>query len=79
VSVAQPGAHGVRREYYNGSMVRWHNYNSWANHHKPEVTIATSFEVPTNLKTPSRSGNKMFAWFVAPETSQYRFHLTSDD
>jgi len=72
----QPGANGVRRQYFNGTDIHWSNRDTWAN---PEQSVATSFEVPTNLKTHSRSGNKMYAWFVAPETSQYRFHMTCND
>lgn len=39
--------------------------------------LATSFEVPTNEW--ERSGNKLYGWFVAPETTQYRFHIACDD
>jgi hypothetical protein len=39
--------------------------------------LATSFEVPTNQWY--RIGNKMKGWFIAPETTSYRFHAVCDD
>lgn len=39
--------------------------------------LATSFEVPTNQWY--KVGQKLYGWFIAPETTSYRFHLSCDD
>lgn len=39
--------------------------------------LSTSFEVPTNEW--DKIGNKMFGWFIAPETTSYRFHMACND
>jgi hypothetical protein len=42
-----------------------------------EEKLLTSFEVPTN--DWNKIGNKLFGWFIAPETTSYRFHVVCDD
>ena len=39
--------------------------------------LSTSFEIPTNQGY--RIGDKMYGWFIAPETTSYRFHMSCDD
>lgn len=39
--------------------------------------LATQFEVPTNEWY--RIGNKMYTWFIAPETTSYRFRMACDN
>lgn len=44
---------------------------------KTRTQLATTFEVPTN--EANTIGSKMYTWFVAPDTTQYRFHLSCND
>ena len=37
----------------------------------------TQYELPTNVG--HRIGSKMYNWFIAPETTSYRFHMSCDD
>ena len=35
------------------------------------------FEIPTN--EGDKIGNKLYTWFIAPETTSYRFRMACDD
>jgi len=76
-NVSQVGSHGLRRKFWNHTDT---GKNGWGNMdvygHSDEY-LATSFEVPTDQW--NRIGNKMHGWFIAPETTSYRFHMTCDD
>ena len=73
-NVPQPGSHGLRREFFNHSSLHWNNFDSIGAY---KETLLTQFESETNIY--DRIGNRMKGWFVAPETTQYRFHMACDD
>lgn len=64
----------MRRELYNNSLLDWSNFDTLGVYSE---TLHTQFEVPTNIG--NKLGNKLKGWFVAPETTKYRFHLACDD
>ena len=72
--VPQLGSHGIRREFFNDSRIRWNNFDEVGVY---KETLMTQFESETNFY--DRIGNRMKGWFIAPETTQYRFHLACDD
>lgn len=72
--VPQPGSHGLRREFFNDTSLEWHNFDSIGVY---KETLLTQFESETDIY--DRIGNRMKGWFIAPETTQYRFHLACDD
>lgn len=73
-NVSQAGSHGLRREFFNDSGLNWNNYDSIGIY---EETLLTQFESPTDIG--DKLGNRITGWFVAPETTSYRFHVACDD
>lgn len=66
---------GIRRDEYNGTAtgLNWHAMESFPS----KKTLATSVEIPFNYD--SHMGNKYEGWFIPPETTGYKFHLSCDD
>lgn len=75
-NVPTVGSYGLRRRFFNHTGIRWHLIDSFSDY---EESIATSLEAPTDLTPDGRQGNMYKGWFVAPETTSYRFHITCDD
>lgn len=73
-NVPQVGSNGIRRKFWNYTSTNWDRMDSWA---PTNEYLSTQWEVPTN--DWYRIGNKMYAWFIAPETTNYRFRMACDD
>lgn len=73
-NTSQAGAHGLRREFHNDTTLSWANQESIGVYAE---TLLTQFEVASNIG--DKIGNNIKGWFIAPETTKYRFHLACDD
>lgn len=60
-------------QFRNDTGLRWNNFNSF----NYTESLVTQMETPSDYD--DRIGHTMSGWFVAPETTQYRFHMTCDD
>lgn len=75
-NVPQVGSHGLHRRLYNKTNLNWGSMESLGSSYYTDF-LATSFEIPVN--EDNKIGNKMKGWFIAPETTSYRFHVICDD
>jgi hypothetical protein len=66
----------MKRRFYNKTNLNWNRMETLTDDYYTDM-LATSFEVPTNQWW--KIGNKFFGWFIAPETTSYRFHMNCDD
>jgi len=76
-NIPQVGSNGVRRKFWNHTNTGKNNWDGMERYNPSAEYLATSFEVPTN--NGNRIGNKLVGWFIAPETTSYRFHMSCDD
>lgn len=76
-NVPQVGSNGLRRKFWNHTNRGKNNWGNMDRYGPTNEYLATSFEIPTNQGY--RIGDKMYGWFIAPETTSYRFHMSCDD
>jgi len=68
------GSNGIRRKYWFRHNLNWDRMDSYT---PIDEYLATQWEVPSN--DGYRIGNKMYAWFIAPETTNIRFRMACNE